>query len=473
MALEDKIIPNQYKNIDLENNNFMRTRKGKDVLPKIIFLILAFVVVLVAEIIVYQSYGANFNDLIFGAIAALVLVVLLAISLFGGNKHLNNSQHLYFFHPEVTKYKIVDNFSDSSVDNVAGDSNVSIADIDENGEKVYFAEEVFDDEDDIFVIEAASTALEKEKETTYTDLINELNEALESYGITGDLALKLFSAMSFSNLIDITNAKDTVPYLFKIFNLPTYVIHYSEEESITSQRVLQNTFEYAKVNQNSPVFIYFDGVASRDFLNYLRPLYRYIDDPNGDYYISINGVAMHIPHNVFFLYSLKERDSIFDVSRRYLRYISILKADYSIAKDYEGEHKSFTLTFSQLNNARRNATDNFAVEEANYKKLDQLFVMANEANGYVLQNKIQRKMELYSSVLLSYGLIEEDVLDLCLANNVIAAVVISSEPQKLNNDYNLSRLLDNEFGADKMKLTKGMIKEYLSLFNAKGERVDE
>ena len=102
-----------------------------------------------------------------------------------------------------------------------------------------------------------------------------------------------------------------------------------------------------------------------------------------------------------------------------------------------------------------------------------MFNMANEANGYVLQNKIQRKIEDYSAVLLSLEMNEEDVIDRCLANNIIAAVVISADPTKLMKDCNLTTLLENEFGQDKMKLTKGMIKDYLSLFNSKGERQND
>ena len=114
--------------------------------------------------------------------------------------------------------------------------------------------------------------------------------------------------------------------------------------------------------------------------------------------------------------------------------------------------------------------ENYSVEESTYKRLDLMFNMANEANGYVLQNKIQRKIEDYSSLLLSLEISEEEVIDRCLANNIIAAVVISAEPLKLTKDYNLTTLLENEFGQDKMRLTKAMIKEYLSLFNNKGER---
>ena len=103
-----------------------------------------------------------------------------------------------------------------------------------------------------------------------------------------------------------------------------------------------------------------------------------------------------------------------------------------------------------------------------------IFQVSLVTNLLVLShNKIQRKIEDSSAVLLSLEMNEEDVIDRCLAYNIIAAVVISSDPTKLMRDYNLSTYLENEFGQDKMKLTKAMIKDYLSLFNPKGERQDD
>ena len=469
--------PRQIVNVE-EYDFFRKINKGKDRLPKLLLLLLIPGVIMGYTLSVYNSMYKGYEGdtgtmfIIAGIALSVFFFVFGALLMIGHTKRLDSSAHLFFFKEEKRQFKIVDNFSNSSVSVNVGNANTE--ELDENGRPVYYAEEIYeDDEEDIFVTEAQSTALKKEKELTYAELIESLNESLESYGITGDLAKSLFSSMAFSKLIDVTEIHSIIPTLFRVLDNPNYIIHYSAEESITSQRVLLNTFEYGKTHPNIPVFILFDEIPSKEFLNYLRPLYRYIDDINGDYYISANGVAVHIPHNVYFLVSLRENDIVFDISRRYLRYISILHSEFHVGEEPEGEKKKFNLTLEQLNNARRNSMDNFAVEESTYKKLDLLFNTANEANGYVLQNKIQRKIEEYSALLLSLGIAEDEVIDLCLANNIIAAVVISSNVTKLMNEFNLSTILENEFGQDKMKLTKAMIKDYLSLFNSKGERTNE
>ena len=475
MALENKILPVQYRAIDINEYNFLRKKEGGDRFFKLLlFIALGAAMFIYSFALFFQTLEAEDEYvatmyLVAGIIASSFILLIMLALLFGKNQRLNNSSHLFAFKKDPGKYKIVENFSDSSV-SISASINSTSREVDEDGNPIFYAEEVFDDEENIFAIEEASTMLKKEKSITYADLVNSFNEALESWGVTGNLAENVLASMAFSRLIDVTSVIDAVPILLKVLDNPTYVVHYIPNDSFTSQRVLFNTFEYAKTHPTIPVFMVIDEIPASDYLNYLRPLYRYIDDLNGDYYINVNGAMVHIPHNVYFLTALKKGEVVFDISRRYLRYVSILKADFRINRENMTDRKKFVVNNEQLVNARRNAMDSYSIEESTFKKLDGMFNLANEANGYVLQNKIQRKIEDFSAVLLSLEMNEEDVMDRCLANNVMAAVVISADPTKLMKDCNLTTLLDNEFGQDKMKLTKAVIKDYLSLFNAKGER---
>ena len=477
MAVEQKkTLPQAYRLVDIDQYNFLRKKKGNEGFLKFLLFIVvvgflgAYSFISFWNALQLDPNGFSAYLQLIGYVIVSVFLVLVMVALLGSKeKRLSNTCHLYTFKKEPGKYKIVDNFSGSSV-SVSASVEGAQVEYDEDGNPIYYAEEVFDDEDNIFIIEESSTLIKKEKSITYADLVARLNESLESFGVTGDLAANLIASMAFSKLIDVTNVIDVIPTLFKALDNPNYVIHYAPNESLTSQRVLYNVFEYAKTHPTIPVFMLIDEIPSKEYLNFLRPLYRYIDDINGDYYININGVMIHIPHNIYFMTELRRDNIVFDISRRYLRYIAILKSNYQISRDPDGARKPCTITNDQLVNARRNAMESYAVEEATYKKLDGMFTLANEANGYVLQNKIQIKIEEFSAVLLSLEMTEEDVIDRCLAYNVVPAVVISSDPTKLMRDCNLTTVLDNEFGPDKMKLTKGVIKEYLSLFNSKGER---
>ena len=479
MALEDKILPQQYRSVDINEYNFFRKKEGGDRFLKVLLFLVVALALYIYTFALFSQTLASTEDsyvasmyLIGGLIASTFITLLMAAILLGKDQRLSHSNHLFVFKRDPGKYKIVDNFSDSAV-SVSASINSTSREVDEDGNPIFYAEEVFDDEDNIFAIEEASTILKKEKSITYADIVNNFNECLETWGMTGDLAANVLASMAFSRLIDVTNVLDAVPVLLKVLDNPTYVVHYAPNDNFTNQKVLYNVFEYAKTHPNIPVYMVIDEIPAKEYMNYLRPLYRYIDDLNGDYYINVNGAMVHIPHNVYFMTALKKGDVIFDVSRRYLRYISILKSDYKINVENATERKKFSVTNEQLVNARRNAMDSYSVEETTFKKLDSMYSAANEANGYVLQNKIQRKTEDYCGVLLSLEINEEDVIDRCLAYNIIAAVVISADPTRLMKDCNLTTLLENEFGQDKMKLTKGMIKDYLSLFNSKGERQND
>ena len=477
MALENKILPQSYRQIDIDEYNFLRKKSNGDRFHKfLLFLIVALALYIYTFVVFGQYLGEDSYMaamcLVGGLIASTFVTILTFAILLGKSQRLSNSSHLYAFKRDPGKYKIVDNFSDSSV-SVSASVNSASREVDEDGNPIFYAEEVFDDEENIFAIEEASTILKKEKSITYGDLVNNFNECLESWGVTGDLAANVLASMAFSRLIDVTNILEVVPVLLRALDNPTYVIHYGGNDTLTSQKVLYNVFEYAKTHPTIPVFMVIDEIPAKEYMNYMRPLYRYIDDLNGDYYINLGGAMVHIPHNIYFMTALKKGDVIFDISRRYLRYISILKSDYKYNRENTGDHKKFTMNNEQLVNARRNAMESYSIEESTFKKLDSMFSLANEANGYVLQNKIQRKIEDFSAVLLSLEMNEEDVIDRCLANNIMAAVVISADPTKLMKDCNLTVLLENEFGQDKMKYTKNMIKDYLSLFNSKGERQND
>lgn len=476
MALEDKLLPESYRSVDINEYNFLKKKNGGDGFLKFLLVIITALAMFIFVFVMFsQVLAADPNSLagpmylVTGIIAASFVTIMMFMLFASKSKRMSNSAHLFAFKRDPGKFKIVENFSDSSV-SVSNSLNTNGPELDEDGNPIFYAEEVFDDEDNIFAIEEASTLLKKEKSITYGDIVKSFNESLESFGITGDLAANLIASMAFSKLIDVTNIHDIIPTLFKVLDNPTYIIHYDVNAPLTTQKVLYNVFEYAKTHPSIPVFMLVDEIPSKEYLNYLRPLYRYIDDLNGDYYINVGGTMVHIPHNIYFMSAIRKDSVIFDISRRYLRYISILKSDYRVNNEVEGEPKKFVFNNEQLVNARRNAMESYAVEESTYKKLDAMFSLANEANGYVLQNKIQRKIEDFSAVLLSLNVNEEEVIDRCMANNIIAAVVISSDPTKLMRDYNLTSYLDNEFGQDKMKLTKAMIKEYLSLFDSKGER---
>ena len=479
MASQKKQIRNQPRKFDFDNYGFFYQKNNFEGLYKFVLIVLSILVLVGSEIrigyLIFAPNGGTTNPsypyfLIVTLVLDLLVIVMLGIALFSRRKHLDNGDGIKYLLEEEKSYRVVENFSSSG--SVAVQTNqvrTVIEEVDDYGNPIIYAEELFDDEEDIFVSDALSTAIVKEKEKTYSELVEDLNKTFLDYGLNGNLAEALLSSMVFSPMIF---ARDIAPYIKTIFRAlsnPNYFIHYSENNTIASEKTLYSAFEYAKSNPDSPIFIYIDEIPSKEFLNYMRPLYAYIDNTSDDYYISSQGLTFFIPHNVYFLVNIKKDDIIYEISRRYLRYIPILRCDIKEV-DASNEAKPFILSNNDIKNARRNAHDSFALSESTYKKMDNLFALTNEANGYVLQNKIQRKIEDYTSLLLSINMSEDDVIDNVLSNAIIRAAIISAEPQKLKTEYNIVRLIENEFGSDKLKETKAVVKEYISLFDKNGGR---
>ena len=286
MSFENKNLPQRCPSLDINENNLIKLNKRNDNLSKFLLVLLVIALELTYSIYYLVIYANVLQNGVPAFLASLMMsavyLILLLVTIGSHDRRLDNSSHLFFFKKEKRLYKFVDNFSNASI-SVSDVVTAQQQEVDEHGNPVFYAEEVYEDDDDIFEIEAASTMLTKEKETTYQDLVDGFNAALESFGIHGNIATQLLSAMTFSKLIDVTKIARLVPTIFKALDNPNYVIHYDEETSITSQKVLINTFEYAKTHPNIPVFMMFDEIPSTEFLNYLRPLYRYIDDLNGDH----------------------------------------------------------------------------------------------------------------------------------------------------------------------------------------------
>ena len=422
----------------------------------------------------YYNYPMYITSIIFSILLLVFIDVLAIILFFRSKKNLDAGDGITYLVEEEKAYKVVHNFSSAS--NVVVEEEEkkyeTTQEFDEYGNPIIYAEEIFDDEDDIFANEVLSSAIIKEKEKTYKDVLEGFDFALLQHGLKGDLGTHLLASMVFSPLIYVKAIRPYIEKLFKTLNNPKYIIHYRSETNIASEKLLYTSFEFAKANPDLPVFIYIDNIPSKEFLNYMRPLYAYIDNPSDDYYLASGGLTYYIPHNVYFLVDLAEGNEVYDISRRYLRYLSILNCSVSEVEE-AADAKVFALSNKDLTNAKRNAHSGFALSEPAYKKLDVIFSLINEANGYVLQNKIQRKIEEYTSLLLSLGREEDDVIDEVLANAVIEAALITTEPQKLAKDYNVTRVIEEEFGEDKMKRTKSVIKEYLSLYGGKGVKKDD
>lgn len=346
-----------------------------------------------------------------------------------------------------------------------------------NKAKVYYAEEIFDDEDDIYSNSMKDRLLQKEHHRTIAEIGAQLNSTLTQYGYDTNIGLPLIGSMHFSRLIYLPYREDQrkfVKALSAALSTPAFITESSaggQDDYLAYSNVIYRAVEYAKNNKNKPVFIYTDNLLSKDVFDYYRHFYQYIDNPDGDIYFTALGRSVYIPHNIYFIFSMQEGQVAFDIPRRLYRYVSYLNFNTKIVEPLE-KKESITLSLEEIRASLREASDNYGIKEELWKKFDGVIEVINQANGFVLQNKIARRLEDYAICFFTSELDTSEVMDLVLSNNFIHEAIITSRPQLYLTDIDLYKSIDNNFGPESLPLTRKVIREYLDLFDKGGKRIN-
>ena len=376
---------------------------------------------------------------------------------------------------DYTDFEVVESDREfTHINNQQNIGEVVFKEDEEEGEK-YYAEEVYDEGEEVIFDDIHDSEVIVEKRLSYPEIIELLQNALSSYGLKEEnLALDLLASMKFSRLINIKPCKDatkSVEALFDAIANPHFIIEYEEEKTIANDNNTIEFLDYAKAHPFKVVFVYVNGMSSKNIFKFLRPFYPYIDNPHGDCFISTQGKSLFIPHNIYFLVSFKEDDVIFDTNRRLLRYLGTMNSSLELSEAKE-DAAPYELNTEVVTRASRDANDVYGVSESSWKKFDNIVDLVHQVNNYSLENKIMRRIEEFVVVYLSDGKEEDDALDICLANNVFQELLVTTRPMMYLKECNVSKELNGQFGNNHMALTKEVVNKYLALFDKGGKRKD-
>lgn len=387
----------------------------------------------------------------------------------GNNK--NRDEFAIVVENKHPSFRIIEDFS-------AG--NIGPEEEDQQGpkENVYYAEEIFDDEDDIYTNAMNDRLLQKEHHRTMFEIGETINNAVLANGFKTNVGLSLLASVQFSRLIYLPyreNVREFVKSLFTSISNPIYMTASSDggqDDYLAYDDIIYRALEFARVNKNRPVFVFSDNLTSKNLFDYYHHFYQYIDNPDGDIYLTALGRSLYIPHNLYFIFTLQPKQCPFDIARRIYRYVSYL--DFNFSEVAPSENKSnLTLSLEELRASLREAADNYGIKEDMWKKFDGIIELIHEVNGFVLQNKVARRLEDYAISYFTSPLEVTEVMDTVIANNFIHEAIITNKPQVYTTDYDLYKAIDNNFGPESLPMTRKVIKEYLDLFDKGGNRIDE
>lgn len=373
-------------------------------------------------------------------------------------------------------YKIVKEFSESAQ---ASSKIYTSQDVDLdahlNDEEIIYAEEIIDDDDDLYGDESRDRELEKQKHRSYVDIAQELDEKLEDNGLHGKIGFNFLAAMNFSRFLYFKNRESLHDEIYDLIRTCDFPFHEVKNEglaSISEDESILDVLANAKKNIFKPYFIYVGVLEADKVFEFLKPFYNYIDNPDGDSMLQVNGRNVYIPHNIYIIYSIKDHKNYFDISRRLLRYSAIVDGELiPVEAKTNPECNKMIISMDQLHVAFVETDAQFAISEDAWRKIDNFANALNQVNSYKLHNKIVRRLENYMILALSTGKKEEDVVDIALANNLISEAIITKEPVKYFNEFSLVEMIEENFDQYSMSKCKEVVAAYLSLFDKKGERV--
>lgn len=373
-------------------------------------------------------------------------------------------------------YRIVKEFSESA--QATSEILAAVeAEVPEEEKEIIYAEEIISDDDDLYGDETKDREIEKQKHRSYAEIAKELDEKLEENGYHSTVGFNLLAAMKFSRFLFFKyreTLNDEIKALIRTLDFPYHNVKVGLENIAEDEGIL-DVLANAKKSLFKPYFVFVGEVEPENVFEYFRPVYNFIDNPDGDSFMFANGRNVYIPHNIFFIYTIKDFNKYFDIPRRLLRYSAIVDGELiPVEAKSNAECNKMILSFDQLNVAFLEADAQYSISEDAWRKIDNFALALNQVNNYKLHNKIVRRLENYMILGLSCDKKEADVVDACLAYNLMSEAIISKFPVKYFTDFSLPEMLDDCFDQYPMSKCREVVNNYLSLFDKKGERkIDE
>ena len=372
---------------------------------------------------------------------------------------------------------IVDEFSDAK--GVQTGFTIAKEEDKKPEDELVYAEEVFeeniDEDEDIYAKVNKDRLIEKSHHRSPYEIGEDIDKAYLTRGKKAEIGLPLVSSMQFSRLIYLPfNEKneENIKLLLNSISVDPFVAEKAfEKDTIKEADCLVKALEYAKNNLNKQVFIILPRLKAKEVFEYLKPVYTYIDSPEANTYIQTGGKSYIVSKNIFFILTLEKGELVSDISRRLLRYVSVVEAEVE-DETPSGEPVSLIISNEELAVSLRESLERRILDESTWKKLDMLIEHINPVSGFVLQNKIVRRLENYSSCLLTAPVEEIEALDRTLAFNFFNEAIVTKNAAGYLGTNDIFNIMDSIFGAEKLPLSRKVIKDYLALFDKKGNRLD-
>lgn len=285
------------------------------------------------------------------------------------------------------------------------------------------------------------------------DLTKGLNKYLEYKGILVDLhTTKRILASVLSSKVVVLNSSDKelcnelVLAMMEFFGQKGNLF-------IENEEVIDSTTLYWKKNNGKFIYSEFSENmllamddrnsfniipiidATSNINNYFNEILIYASNPNAKHFITLSkNESKEITNNMCFVVTFKE-DIEFE---NFDNYIS-LNIQINRNELEKSEAEALVPSMECIKNNLYESKENYYIQEDNYKKIDELCEFINKYEKYDISNKTLIRLELYTSILLSLELTEDEVI-VDLFNDILS--INLSKLNKFNDIDSRNSLLE-------------------------------
>lgn len=308
-------------------------------------------------------------------------------------------------------------------------------------EEIYEKIEIFEEEDELEEVK-----LELVEDINYDNIDNfnqyiiEFKEFLSSYGIVIDIKYlhKFIAAISSGRLIILNTEnqkmKDDFLEAFAIFFGANYINNF------------YNTLEvFDSVNKNKDL-LNIINVSNEDYKNStLKELFNCLKYPNGSCEVSYYDTNITTTSNIWLFlnddnYNIEELNSLIKVD---------IEFEYKEQEEVI-ETKGEKVSYFYFNEIVDGIKDKLYLDEDDWKKIDELNVHISKFHKGIFNNNSLIQSEKYTSLLLYFEYLKEDVIDSLLVNKFLPIINLINIVKKDDEEEGLHSVCDRLFGLENL-----------------------
>lgn len=309
-----------------------------------------------------------------------------------------------------------------------------------------------------------------------SELVNYCNDFvlyLNENGVYIDVneAREIFSAMAASRLIVLRNENVILlEKLVKLFSKYIGANYFFEdnkgdyrnyEELLVRNTNFRDFYEKAHHEKQDIHLVLIEGIDLKNSKNYLKEISTYAKSPLLPVHVATSlDIKYHeMPQNIW--YFMIQNDFIDnEITKDILQSGIVLEINSSkIEFIQEKEIKKLKLSYETMTNFLFDGYESYYIEEDDWKKIDQIELYFKSLSDFILDNRIFRQLERYTSTFLMFGGDRKEAIDRVMFSKLLQIILTAKLEQTSDKKDDVLLLFEKLFGLENLNKSKKLLKK--------------